>query len=901
MALTGSRWIGALVLSLAGSAWSATTLVGRVVRDHPQGGPVAAVEISAPGARSTHSGADGRFTLTFDRAQPGDEVRLMIGGQDWVAVISELLTVALPSTGAAMNVIVSRPAEAPLRRVEFFAQLAAQAVDRSLRTQRDAARGRGALGESRFQLEVGYGRAMRHLPQWSVQAAAARPDQVSSLYTRALRLLADGRSGDALKLLDESRLRQEASAAQGAPDHNVRGWQLRALLLLVTRFEDDEAAIEALRQATRLAPRSFDAWLGLASYRFTPIAATQAAFDRALSIAREGAQPAAVALALHTQGLHSRDARRADEARSQLQESLRIRRELAKSLPELHLPDVAATLADLGRLNLADSRPAEAGVQFAEALQIRRQLARTEPAVHLPDVAACLRAMGLVNHGEGRLAAARTQLEEALQIHRQLAQAYPAAYLPALAATLYNLAALDSDQSRAADAQARRAEAWQIRLTLAGTGAIVHLRMRAGMLHSTVTNGGLDHGPVELRAMYEELLQFFRELAKSDPATYRVRTAWLLDVLGHQSRWDKRAADARAQFEEALQILRALPMPARADYVAEVAQTLGALGSLNFNEGRPAEARGQLTEALRLFRGTPTGQRLYPRAFDLTLTSLADLNLAEGRDAEAAIMYAELLQIHRERAKTAPAALADVAHTLTNLAFLSRNDRKADARQWQAEAVQIYRQLAVTDAATFRPDLARTLYQLGAIDDREGRKAEARTQFSEALQVYRELALADPQHLADLAKTLNSLGALNSFDDRRAEARAQYTEALQIRREVAKARPAAQHEVAVTLVNLARLSSGEKRHAEARAFYGEALGVVRALASREPAEYTIDIARLLRALGVESRKENRLAEARVQFEQALKIYRSLPKPSPRALDEARAVEADLASLAGATK
>lgn len=781
MASTASRCIAALALSLAGPAWSAGTLVGTVVRDHAQGSPVAAVQISARGANATQSGADGRFTLTFDRARPGDEVSVVIGGHDWAAVNAELLTVELPKAGAVMSVIVSRPAEVQLRRVDFFAQLATRAIDRSLRAQQDQARGRrGALkSKDRSRLDNGYEGALRQVPQWAARAASARPDPVNSLYARALRLVAEGHADEALELLSERRLRREAKAAQSAPDHNVRGWQLRALLLLVTRFDDEtEPAIEAMEQATRLAPGSFEAWLGLASFRLYTIASAQVAYARALSIAREGARPAAVALALHTQGDHSRDAQRTGEARSQLEESLRIRRELARSMPAIHLPDVAATLADLGWVNLADNRPAEARAQLAEALQIRRTLARTEPAVHLPDVAACLRAMALLNHDEGRLAEARRQLEEALEIRRALAKAHPAAYLPELAATLYNAAALASDQNRTADAKAHHAEAWQIRLTLAGAGATAHLRARARTL---LNDGSFEYGPAELRARREELLQLHRELAKSDPATYRVLTAVVLDRLGDQSRRAGRNADAKAQYEEALQIFRELPMPARANYLPDAARALGALGSLSHEAGRKADARVQLTEALKLYRRI--GMPLPTLA--ATLTDLAVLNSEDKRDTEARSMYWEALQIYREHAGIEPFYLAHVARTL---------------------------QLLASAAGT----------------------AEARTHYTEALQLYRELAKSDPQHLADTATVLGQLGRLNSIDNRRAEARAQYTEALQIHRDVAKAHPAALRDVALTLTELARVSSAEKRSAEARARYREALQIYRGLAKQSP-------------------------------------------------------------------
>lgn len=63
----------------------------------------------------------------------------------------------------------------------------------------------------------------------------------------------------------------------------------------------------------------------------------------------------------------------------------------------------------------------------------------------------------------------------------------------------------------------------------------------------------------------------------------------------------------------------------------------------------------------------------------------------------------------------------------------------ADERPLE-EALAIYRALAVRNPDVYRPNLAATLSNLGALNRDENRKAEARKGFEEALAIYREFA-----------------------------------------------------------------------------------------------------------------------------------------------------------------
>jgi Tfp pilus assembly protein PilF len=95
----------------------------------------------------------------------------------------------------------------------------------------------------------------------------------------------------------------------------------------------------------------------------------------------------------------------------------------------------------------------------------------------------------------------------------------------------------------------------------------------------------------------------------------------------------------------------------------------------------------------------------------------------------------------------------------------------------------------------------------------------------------------------------------------------------------------------MTLNNLGNLSSTENRNADARRQFEEALDLYRALAKHNPDVYLPDVAVTLNNLGILSRTENRNADARKQFEEALDILRQFAARAPATYQpRVRAVE-----------
>jgi len=237
-------------------------------------------------------------------------------------------------------------------------------------------------------------------------------------------------------------------------------------------------------------------------------------------------------------------------------------------------------------------------------------------------------------------------------------------------------------------------------------------------------------------------------------------------------------------------------------------------------------------------------------------------------------------------AKTNPATYQpDVARTLNNLGELYRvTQRMKEAEAAYQEALDIRRQLAKTNPAAYQPDVAGTLNNLALLYAATQRMKEAEAAYQEALDIRRQLARTNPAaYQSGVAQTLNNLANFYSDTQRMEKAEAAYQEALDIYRQLAKTNPAAyQPYVAGTLNNLALLYAATQRMEKAEAAYQEALEIYRQLAKTNPAAYQPYVAVTLNNVGLLYSDTQRPKAADTAFQGALDIFRQLAKPNPAA-------------------
>ncbi|HEX3531483.1 MAG TPA: tetratricopeptide repeat protein, partial [Thermoanaerobaculia bacterium] len=207
------------------------------------------------------------------------------------------------------------------------------------------------------------------------ELARTKLESVSDLNREAMSLFLAGKTEEAVKGLDDEKLRRSAEAGRQLIQEAVDGYLLKARLL-TTLFRFDEAA-KNYQAAIAVAPDNFQAQFAFAVFNQELNRFPEAldAYTRALSLARRDGNQADVAKTLNNLGILHSDQNHMDEAGKDYEEALKIRRQLALKNPDTYLPYVATTLNNLGDLHRDQNRRDEAGKDYEEALKIRRQLA----------------------------------------------------------------------------------------------------------------------------------------------------------------------------------------------------------------------------------------------------------------------------------------------------------------------------------------------------------------------------------------------------------------------------------------------------------------------------------------------------------------------------------------------
>jgi tetratricopeptide (TPR) repeat protein/type II secretory pathway predicted ATPase ExeA len=242
---------------------------------------------------------------------------------------------------------------------------------------------------------------------------------------------------------------------------------------------------------------------------------------------------------------------------------------------------------------------------------------------------------------------------------------------------------------------------------------------------------------------------------------------------------------------------------------------------------------------------------------------------------------------YRKLAATIASFVPDLARSLNNLGInYSELGRRADALPPTEEAVRIRRELSQSNPA-FLPDLAGALNNLGNRYSELGRREEALQPTEEAVGIYRELSQSNPAFLPDLAAALNNLGIRYSNLGRREEALQPTEEAVRIRRELSQSNPAFLPDLAGALNNLGNRYSELGRREEALQPTEEAVTIRRELAATNAA-FLPELASSLNDLGIRYTALGRLEEALQPTQEAEKIDRKLARSNPAEHNDLRA-------------
>src|SRR4051794_33239505 len=306
--------VSAVAILFALPVYGAATLKGQLVRNRIGGEPIAGAAVAAEGASPTTSTTLGAFTLEFPNKKPGDRVKLTVSMPGMTVVNWVQLDVVLPADAGGTNVLtllLAREADREEMAAEFFRLRSTRAIERQYQERLQEA------GQDRARLLRELEQAKALAGQTAQELAKVQPGQSSPLYEEAMRLVAEGKGDEALKTLDEAKLRaraQEAKERKEAAEKQLRetarDWALRGSLLATKfRFVEAEAAY---RSAIETAPDDFERRFEFANFlqKLNRHQAARAQYDRCLSLARSQSDSGRIATTVNNLGVLHRDQNR---------------------------------------------------------------------------------------------------------------------------------------------------------------------------------------------------------------------------------------------------------------------------------------------------------------------------------------------------------------------------------------------------------------------------------------------------------------------------------------------------------------------------------------------------------------------------------------------------------------
>jgi hypothetical protein len=321
-----------------------------------------------------------------------------------------------------------------------------------------------------------------------------------------------------------------------------------------------------------------------------------------------------------------------DEARLHYEEAMQDYREAAAKNPELHRANMATTLSELADVDRRLNRLDEARANDAAALEIYRQLAQQDPDKYQPKMVDTLVNLGLLEQAAGHPDQAYAHFTEALQIGRKLAQQNPSAYLPNLAGRLVNLGSFEQQQKHLDDARHHYEEALAIYRKLAQQNPDAFLPATATATNDLANLDLAEDRGEEAQQQFGQALAAVWQVAQHDPNQYLPELAWELSTLSRVEGMLNKLDDSRQHLEEALAIYRKLAQQDPDRYLPELAAALNNLGLLDRLLKRPDESRAYYTEAIAIYRRLA---QAHPDRFAGEIAR-AEASLAQaGRNAQA--------------------------------------------------------------------------------------------------------------------------------------------------------------------------------------------------------------------------------------------------------------------------
>jgi tetratricopeptide (TPR) repeat protein len=239
---------------------------------------------------------------------------------------------------------------------------------------------------------------------------------------------------------------------------------------------------------------------------------------------------------------------------------------------------------------------------YEETLKIRKDLAKQNPSAYNSDVANTLNSLALIYENNNQLKKAKKAYLEALKVQRGLAKQNPSAYNHHVAITLSNLANLYMNNYQLREAKETYLEALEIKRVLAKQNPSAYNSDVAMTLISLANLYLTNNQLKEAKKAYLEALKIKKDLAKQNPNTYSSSVADTLNNLAILYLTNNQLEEAKKACLEALDLYRDLAKQNPSTYNFNVADTLNNLVILFLTNDQPEEAEKAYLEALSLYK-----------------------------------------------------------------------------------------------------------------------------------------------------------------------------------------------------------------------------------------------------------------------------------------------------------
>ncbi|GIJ51647.1 hypothetical protein Val02_85330 [Virgisporangium aliadipatigenens] len=576
-------------------------------------------------------------------------------------------------------------------------------------------------------------------------------------------------------------------------------------------------------------------------------------------------------------------------------------RERLAHVNRVHLPELAAALAELSEALAAADEPEGAKAIAMQLVAVSSEIAHIDPAqgpahagalmtlarrqIEAGDnehaarsarqaaelyqapfdnrgMAAAANVEGQALRNLGRVSEASRAMQRGVELLRGEGEASTAEARLQLALALQDLATLQTLTGLRSGAIRPIAEAVSLLEGLVADDPSTRYRLAGALVTEAQALADVGrHG--EARAACE------RAVAEARSADHRPVLADALTTLSSILEAQGLVAAALVAAEEAVATLR--PLADRPERQLTLASALNNLGSLYRRDGH-RDTVLVAEEAVALARAVSATRADAAALLTTSLINVADAYLAAGDPVRAAETSEESIALAGQL-DSRPHVAAGLAISIAAYRQLGRwADAVASARQ----SVNIYRDLTATNPAVYEPDLGQSLIALSATLLATGSYHEALAAAREGADIYRRLAEVDPdRHRPALASALEDVSRIEQQIGDIGAAVDAMSQAIDIYRPLDRHRFA----LARSLHDCALLLAGVGLLERARPYIDEADDAVRRLLN-EPraddevatlAEYTADIAHI-----------------RGNHDEALRIHREIVLPVYERIGDTRA-------------